>query len=404
MPPWLSGLLGAAIGVAAGVGLVRRRPPRATPESEQSKRLADAGRRLAEVAHELNNPLAAILAFSQDLVRADPPPEQREALRVIQQQARRARKLVRGLLEEVRAAPAEGPRIHPAELVSRIVPIFERDAERHGLQFSATADPDLPPLEADAGSLEQVLTNLLQNAFQATPRGGQVTLNIRARGRLLEFVIEDNGPGIPPEFLPHIFDPFFTSKQAGEGTGLGLSVSQDIVRRHRGTLTAENLPPWEGGGARFIVALPFIDRRKADRDATLEELAEPGAAGRKILLVEDDEAVRLAMRRYLEKAGWVVGEATEGQDGLAQALKGEWDVIVCDVQTPGLSGIELYDRLEQERPGEGRRVVLISGDTTTPEVAEFCRRTGAAVLAKPFELAHFGEAVERAAAPPTEAA
>jgi CheY-like chemotaxis protein len=304
----------------------------------------------------------------------------------------------------VRAAPPEGPRIHPAELVSRIVPIFERDAERHGLEFSATADPDLPPLEADAGSLEQVLTNLLQNAFQATPRGGQVTLNIRARGRLLEFVIEDNGPGIPPEFLPHIFDPFFTSKQPGEGTGLGLSVSQDIVRRHRGTLTAENLPPWEGGGARFIVALPFIDRRKADRDVTLEELAEPGPSGRKILLVEDDEAVRLAMRRYLEKAGWVVGEATEGQEGLAQALKGEWDVIVCDVQMPGLSGIELHDRLEQERPGEGRRVVLISGDTTTPDIAEFSRRTGAAVLAKPFELAQFGEAVERAAAPPTEAA
>lgn len=401
---WLTGLLGAALGLAAGLGLARRRPPRVTPEAEQAQRLADAGRRLAEVAHELNNPLSAILAFSQDLVRADPPPEQREALRVIQQQARRARKLVRGLLDEVRAAPAEGPRIHPAELVTRIIPIFERDAERHGLQFSATADPDLPPLEADAGSLEQVLTNLLQNAFQATPRGGQVTLNIRARGRLLEFVIEDNGPGIPPEFLPHIFDPFFTSKQAGEGTGLGLSVSQNIVRRHRGTLTAENLPPWEGGGARFIVALPFIDRRRMDREATLEELAEPGPAGRRILLVEDDDAVRLAMRRYLEKAGWVVGEAVEGQDGLTQALQDGWDVIVCDVQIPGLSGLDLYDRLEEARPGGGKRVILISGDTGTPEVAAFCQRTGATVLAKPFELAHFAEAVERAAAPPTEAA
>ena len=101
MPPWLSGLLGAALGAAAGFAFSRRRPqtPRVTPEAEQSKRLADAGRRLAEVAHELNNPLSAILAFSQDLVRADPPPEQREALRVIQQQARRARKLVRGLLD-----------------------------------------------------------------------------------------------------------------------------------------------------------------------------------------------------------------------------------------------------------------------------------------------------------------
>ena len=96
-------------------------------------------------------------------------------------------------------------------------------------------------------------------------------------------------------------------------------------------------------------------------------------------------------------------EAVEGQDGLAQALQDGWDVIVCDVQIPGLSGLDLYDRLEQERPGDGRRVVLISGDTTTPAVAEFCRRTGLTVLAKPFELSHFAEAVERAAAP-TEAA
>jgi len=400
MLPLLSALLGLAIGGVVGLWLASRlrRTGQSPPdESDQAARLTDAGRRMAEVAHELNNPLSAILAFAQDLIQADPSPEQREALLMIQQQARRSRKLVRGLLEEVRAVPAEGPRVSAGELVQRVAPIFERDAARSGISFAAGADPTLPPLEGDAGGLEQVLTNLLQNAFQATPRGGKVTLITRVRGRLLEFVIEDNGPGIPAEDLPRIFDPFFTSKGPGEGTGLGLSVSQTIVRRHRGTLVAENIPPWEGGGARFIVALPFLDRRQQDREAALEEPPVDAAVGRRVLLIEDDDAVRQSMRRFLRRGGWLVSEAVEGRAGLELALLDRWDVIICDVKLPGLSGIELYDRVVEVNPAQARRVVLVSGDTGSYDMVAFRERTDAVILEKPFELKIFGETVERAA-------
>ena len=407
----LAFILGALAGaILTAVWLLRRaRPvvPEPEPASapEQTSRLAETGRRLAEVVHELNNPLTAVLAFAQDLLRADPSPEQREALLVIQQQARRSRKLIRGLLDEVRATPRVAQSIDAEAVIERVLPVFQREAERHGLRFTHAIDRKLPFVEGDSSGLEQVLTNLLQNAFQATPRGGTVSLTTRVRGRLLEFVVQDNGPGIPPEHLDRIFDPFFTTKGAGEGTGLGLSVSQTIVRRHRGTLVGENVPDWEGGGARFVVALPFLERRKVDRDPLEDELEpEPVSAGggRRVLLIEDDSAVRQSVRRYLERFGWVVEEAGDGAAGASRVSAEPWDAVICDLRMPGKSGIEIFDQIAATNPELAKRFVLVSGDAAAPEVRAFRVRTGMVILEKPFELSILVAAVERAASPGPE--
>ncbi len=404
MLPFLFGLVIGAI--VAAVWLLRRAAPPAPPAPppalppDQITRLADAGRRLAEVVHELNNPLAAVLAFAQDLLRADPSPEQREALLVIQQQARRSRKLIRGLLDEVRAAPRAVEQVEAEAVVARVRPVFEREAERHGLRFALSIDKRLPPVEGDATGIEQVLTNLLQNAFHATPRGGAVSLSTRVRGRLLEFVVQDSGPGIPPEHLDRIFEPFFTTKGAGEGTGLGLSVSQTIIRRHRGTLVGENVPEWDGGGARFTVALPFVERRKIDRDLLEDDFESEAAgsgAGRRVLIIEDDDAVRVSVKRYLDRLGWVVEEAADAGAGAGRALAESWDVVICDLRMPGRSGFEVYDEIAAANPALARRFVLVSGDALTTEVRAFGERTGMTVLEKPFELSILGAAVERAA-------
>ena len=408
-------ILGAVTGtILTAIWLLRRSAASSPPPAEtsppptagdQHDRLADAGRRLAEVVHELNNPLTAVLAFAQDLLRADPSPEQREALLVIQQQARRTRKLVRGLLDEVRAAPHAAEQIDAEAVIKRVLPVFEREAERHGLTFAHTIDRNLPSIEGDSAGLEQVLTNLLQNAFQATPRGGTVSLTTRVRGRLLEFVVQDNGPGIPPEHLDRIFEPFFTTKGAGEGTGLGLSVSQTIIRRHRGTLVGENLPDWEGGGARFIVALPFMERRRIDRDLLEDDFeteTAPGGEGRRALLIEDDHAVRLSMRRYLERFGWHVEEASDGTGGVSRALSESWDLVICDLRVPGRSGIEIYDSVAAVNPALAKRFVLISGDAASREVRAFRERTGMVILEKPFELRILGAAIQRTAGTETE--
>ncbi|HKP27918.1 MAG TPA: hybrid sensor histidine kinase/response regulator [Gemmatimonadales bacterium] len=413
-------MLGFILGALAGailtaIWLLRRASTSGSPSpapgsplpapGDQNERLADAGRRLAEVVHELNNPLTAVLAFAQDLLRADPSAEQREALLVIQQQARRSRKLVRGLLDEVRAVPRVVERIDSEAVIARVLPIFQREAERHGIHFVNTVDRNLPSVDGDTAGLEQVLTNLLQNAFQATPRGGTVSLTTRVRGRLLEFVVQDNGPGIPPGHLDRIFEPFFTTKGAGEGTGLGLSVSQTIIRRHRGTLVGENVPDWEGGGARFIVALPFLERRRIDRDLMEDDFDSepaPGGEGRTALLIEDDHAVRLSIRRYLERFGWHVEEAGDGTAGALRVLAEEWDLVICDLRVPGRSGLEIYDQVASANPGLAKRFVLITGDAGTNEVRAFRERTGLVILEKPFELRILGAAIQRTASPAPE--
>ena len=413
MPSLLAALVGLLLGAGLGARLARRtvrpgppppEPPPAAPEQltppediDQTKRLADAGSRLSAVAHELASPLTAILAFAEDLLRAEPSIEQREALLVIRHQAKRSRRLLEGLLESVRGTTRVPPPqlVDPAALVDRVAQVYERECASRGLAFAWELGHDLPRVRGREGELEQVLTNLLQNACQATPRGGRVTLVAQVRGRLLEFVVRDSGPGIPPEILPRVFEPFYTTKPEGEGTGLGLAIAQDIVRRHRGILTAENISALEGGGARFVVAVPFEDRRWRDRDPEPEDqqlAAAPPAPpdARRILLVEDQRTLRFAVRRYLQRLGWAVDEAEDGRAALAALLPESgpcpYAAVICDVRLPGITGLTVYERIAAEAPELRDRLILVTGDADAPDVAAFRARTGAEVLQKPYEL------------------
>lgn len=328
----------------------------------------DPARRLAHVAHELNNPLAAILAFAQDLLASDPAPEQQEALQLIAEQARRARQLVQSLLMEARIAASAPARVGPQEVVEQVARVFERLCREREQVLTWSAAAGLPPLEVDGAALEQALGNLLRNASQATPVGGTLSLACRQRGRLVEFLVRDGGPGIPADVLDAIFEPFFTTKGSGEGTGLGLSLAREIAHRHRGTLVAENLPAEAGGGAQFVMAIPF-DRRSRER--------EPG----RVLVVEDDRELRRALARYLTRIGWLVEEAENGATALAALANVSLDAVVCDARLPDMTGMALHARTDP-----ARRFVLISGDTGSRDVQAFGERTGVVVLQKPFEL------------------
>lgn len=419
MSPTLLAGLAFLIGVAVGAGallILRRRrapAPASVEPDEHTRRLAATGARLAAVAHELGSPLTAILAFADDLLHTDPSREQREALLVIRHQARRTRLLVRGLLDSLReqgGGEPEGPSsrepVRVDVLAQGVARVFERQCAARGLRFECSLGPDLPLLSVNPLELEQVLSNLLENACQATPEGGAVTLTVQVRGRLLEFVVRDNGGGIPEDAMPHLFEPFFTTKHPGAGTGLGLSVSQGIIRRYRGILSAENVPAVDGGGARFVVSLPFDDRRWRDRDLAPDEL-EPAAtgtgttgAGRRALLVEDEEPVRMAVRRFLERRGWLVDEARDGRAALAALLLGEaagadYDAVICDLRLPGISGIAVYERMEAERPEVALRMILVTGDARAADVTALRDRVGARLLEKPFELSVLGTVLDR---------
>jgi CheY-like chemotaxis protein len=273
------------------------------------------------------------------------------------------------------------------------------------------------PLMLDRAGFEQVVTNLVTNGGHAAGPGGAVRLVARREGEGYEVVVEDNGAGIKPENLGRIFEPFFTTKPTGQGVGLGLSVSLGIVQAHGGQLIAENRGASAGGGARFILWLPVVRVTPTDVStdvstdvATVDTepppppprvktppgeipaaLASPLPARRPSFLIVDDEvSIRHALRRYFERRGWVVDEAADGTEALVKVSRPDaallYDVILCDLRMPGLSGRELYERLQATAPKLAERLVLSTGDSSGDDVSEFLATVTVPVLEKPFEL------------------
>lgn len=372
----------------------------------QAARLEAVGRMVSGVAHELNNPLTAIIAFAQDLAATPQSEEDREALTVIMQQADRCRVIVGDLLIFARSRREERRLLAPDELVRRVTRVLERDSARYGVTLDVEVTPDLPPIEVDAVGIEQVLTNLLTNAFQASPKGGRVLLAVRTDGDRVEFRVEDAGAGIASDALPRLFEPFYTTKAPGEGTGLGLAVSHTIVQQHGGNIVAENrvqsTPGGGGGGARFTLRLPFVDRRHHPHQDRLVVGSDSGASEgneRRALVVDDEPAIRTAIRRALERRGWIVDEAGDGEEAWLRLDVGGrpsgYDVIVTDLRMPGMSGIELVERLRVAHPALATRTLVITGDTASPQVAEFLGALKTPYLQKPFDMRTVVDQVER---------
>jgi len=362
----------------------------------QSLRMEALGRLVSGVAHELNNPLAAILTFSEQLLAEQPRSEMAGPLVTIREQARRARAIVRDLLSFVRRREERREVADLGTLVDRTVRALEGDLARRSVTLRVKVEPELPPLSCDAAGIEQVLTNLLDNAARAAP-GGTVTLAAHRERGGLAIEVEDTGPGIPPRLLQRIFEPFFTTRGTGEGTGLGLSVSLGIVQQHGGDLRAESRPA--GTGARFVAWLPFgaalsIPSR---RGPTIGSASSH--SGARVLLIDDEDAVRASMRRYFERQGWLVDEASDGTLGLSKLLATRddltYDLIICDLKMPGLSGLEVHKWVSASRPDLLGRLVFASGDTASPEAAAFLSSSTCPVLEKPFELSELAAVVAR---------
>jgi CheY-like chemotaxis protein/two-component sensor histidine kinase len=384
----------------------------------QTARLETIGRMISGVAHELNNPLTAILAFGQDLLSQPRSPDDTEALNTIVQQSQRCRAIVQDLLTFARTKREDRQVVLLRDIIDRVCPAFERLAAADSIRLEVHAERDLPPVHANPAALEQVLTNLLSNAFHAAGAGGWVGVSTGLKDDLLALVVEDDGHGIPPEVLPRLFEPFFTTKGHGQGTGLGLSVSHGIVEQHAGTLRAENRSEPGTQGARFTVLLPFLDRRAASRVAAApaelpraELLAAAGPrppGGRRVLLIDDEAAIRVAIRRYLERRGWQVEEAGNGREALDRLGLGKpdarpgserYDAIVSDLRMPGMSGMELHDLLAARDPAALEKLVVISGDTASAEIAAFITRLRRPIIQKPFDMRTLADLLDRTAPP-----
>jgi len=365
----------------------------------QSEKMSAIGQLIAGVAHDLNNPLASVVGFSDFLAEAgEVPPRLAEPLQVIRQEAERAATIVKNLLSFARRQEGER-RLQPIKpILESTLQLLANQLMASRIEATLRVEPDLPDVEVNSNQIKQVFVNVINNGAQAiaeTGQGGRIWVTAKRWLDGVAVSVTDSGPGIPEEIAARVFEPFFTTKPEGKGTGLGLSICQGILKEHGGRLTLEAKP---GAGATFIVELPGTTL-----PAAAPELAtEPGAPARKlrVLVVDDEPPILHYMSATLESWGHTVEVASDGQYALERALAGAFDVIICDLRMPHLGGREMYHKLARQDPRTAERVIFATGDTVRGDTLRFLESLGRPYLHKPFTLAELRRVLGAAAQQP----
>ncbi|VTU39681.1 hybrid sensor histidine kinase/response regulator [Variovorax sp. PBL-E5] len=349
----------------------------------QREKLAALGSLLAGVAHELNNPLAVVVARAV-LLEEQGDAGARAMATKIRVAAERCARIVRTFLGMARQQPPERGPVAMNDVVSAALDMAAYAMRTSGVEVVLDPCDDLPPILADADQLHQVLLNLLINAQQALqnqPGPRRVLLRTRhdrAAGRVC-VTVSDNGPGIPEPLRVRVFEPYFTTKPTGIGTGVGLAVSLGIVEAHGGELTVE-CPP--GGGAVFTMALPVGPAHASGIGAVPSPTAK--AKLRRILIVDDETEIRETLAQILIGAQHCVVAVESAHDALERMAHEHYDVILTDMRMPDLDGRGLYREIERRWPRQAERVVFVTGDTLSAALNDFVQDSGRPVIEKPF--------------------
>ena len=363
----------------------------------QSEKMSAIGQLVSGVAHELNNPLAGISAFAQLLLTEKRfPPDQRTAAEMIYAEARRASRIVQNLLTFARQHKPERTPTGVNQVLDDTLELRGYELRVRGIEVTRDYDEQIPETMADAHQLQQVFLNLVTNAEQAmekSPRESQrLIVRTRRTGAVIRIDVEDTGPGIPPNLLERIFNPFFTTKPTGSGTGLGLSISLGIVREHEGRIWAENAPQ---GGARFIVEVPIVTHRASGESQAIPLVPLQGDR-LQILVVDDEASVRVSLQRYLAGRGHEVETTSSGREALGRLREGRFDAVIVDMRMPDVSGEELYRELQTNDPQHADRIIFTTGQLVDEQVRTFLASTGRPCVPKPFEFAAFDQALPAA--------
>lgn len=396
----------------------------------QSEKMASVGQIAAGIAHEINNPLAYVLA-NLTLLR-----EHERALRgfvtelrtsgahtdPVSIEAAVARHHIDEVLSELTSITTDS--LEGAERIRRIsrdlrslARIDEDDVElvdvntvlngtisfvfneiRHRARLEKHL-AELPRLAASPGRLSQVFLNLLVNAAQAIDDGhadrNVITLRTELAGDRIRVTVSDTGPGIAAAVRDRIFEPFVTTKPKGVGTGLGLAICRDIVTSYRGDIRAEAC---RGGGTSFVVSLP-LDTGRSPRKSGPAPSVNAGVGRRaRVLLVDDDPTVLKAFQRMVDHAH-AVHTAPSGREALGLLESEDFDVVVCDLMMPDLSGPELFETVRKRWPQLADRFVFMTGGAFTPTAKEFLERVPNLRIEKPFDPGHLLAMIAQLAGP-----
>jgi PAS domain S-box-containing protein len=360
----------------------------------QVEKLRALGELAAGVAHNFNNTLTAIMGYAEILGASSPDPAVQETVEQILRAAENGAAMVRRIQAFARrGAPAAPGAVEVEGLLREAIALTEprwRDqAQRTGVRIEVHLDlAAVPPVQGEAGELCEVLVNLLNNAADALPNGGQITVGARPRGDRVELWVADNGIGMDAETQAHLFEPFWTTKGAA-GTGLGLAVSYGIVTRHGGTMHVESTP---GQGTTIWLSLPVAPEAQNAASSQPRPAPPPGAGGAgglpagRVLVVDDEPRLATMLAQILTRDGLAVEVRTSGEDALAACAAQRYDLVLTDVGMPGMSGLELAQALTQRCPG--LPIILVTGWGSTIEVDPTAQAAAGirGVLGKPYRI------------------
>jgi signal transduction histidine kinase/ActR/RegA family two-component response regulator len=351
----------------------------------RSEHMASLGLMAAGVAHEINNPLSYILSNLSFAAGRAIDQESRLALREAMEGAGRVRDIVRDLKTLSRMDAEED--LKPVDVRNAVDAALKlafdevRNRARIQRHFS-----EVPRVLGDETRLVQVMLNLVTNAAQSiasgAPEDNQITVEVKLAETAGEvaIVVIDTGAGISEAHLPKVFEPFFTTKPAGEGTGLGLSICHRLIHAMGGRI---HVSSEEGRGSRFSVFLS-IAKRDEDIEAPHSEHAKSSARRLRLLIVDDEVLVARAVRRMFDKE-FRVEIALNGHAALEKLASTDYDVVLCDLMMPGITGLDVYRQVRSENEPLARRFVFATGGLFSQELSDNIKRLSNMIVEKPFD-------------------
>jgi PAS domain S-box-containing protein len=356
----------------------------------QKEKFAAMGQMMAGAAHELNNPLTAILGVSELLYERAADDLTRRQLDLVVQQARRAAGIVQNLMAFARPPTQSRTPVRLEEIVQHALQLEQPALSQKNIAVTFEAEGNLPLIIADPKLLTQAFLNILGNAEQSISSGGApgtLRVSLASAGDRVTATIVDNGPGISPESIAKIFDPFFSTKRPGGGTGLGLTIALAVVKEHNGTIDVESA---RDGGTSFQVILPAsVEEGSAEKppssSARTRSAPSDVLSSYTALVVDDEEGIREIVQDGLSAHGMKVESAATAEDALALLAKNSYDVVLCDFNLPTQSGEQLFEQLQKQQAAPPH-FIFMTGEFVDSARAARINQKGVAILQKPFRV------------------
>lgn len=360
----------------------------------ESEKFSAIGELIAGVVHELNNPLTAVIGFSDLLLINEGSPEQtRKYLENIQRSALLCQRIIQKLLVFSRKQEPQREYVPIGHIIESTFELKQHGLNLDGIQVAKQLADNMPSTIADPYQLQQVFLNIINNAHQAMKQHtGTMMLTVKSEfdENVIRISFCDTGPGIPKENLQKIFEPFFTTKEKGKGTGLGLSVCYEIIQEHKGNIYVASEPE---RGACFVIELPILAKPLLSTPSSRERAQE--LAAQHILVLDEEEAERDLLKNMIPVLGHHVDVAADATTAQQKLREGNYDIIVSSLNMPELNGPQLYQYLSRVKPELLPRIIFITGGVVSDEIRRFLKRSSTPYINKPFRIPDIQKGIQK---------